>query len=81
MWHMLNIFTIIMHHIIIDRMRQQLEAVWNGDVRPFKPADNGISGEEDDGVNRISWINQTVIMVFPLLNGTFYGVYFYFTLN
>ena len=81
MWHMLNIFAIITHHIIIDRMRKRFESVCNDEVRLVQPDDNENLGKKDDGSNRISGINQTVIMVLPLLNGIFYGIYFYFTLN
>ena len=79
-WHILNIFAIIIYHIILDRMRNYLENVDDDAVQQFQGTDNE-NAIANDGTNKRSRINHVVIMVFPLLNGIFYGLYFYLTLK
>lgn len=81
MWHILNIFAIITYHVVIDRMRKHLEKVDEDTVRQFQAADDENAVERNNATDKINWINQIVTIVFPFLNGTFYGIYFYLTLN
>ena len=79
-WHILNIFAIITYHVILDRMREQF-GKGNDDIVRQLHASNEKNVAEQDATNKINRINQVVIIVFPFLNGIFYGIYFYLTLN
>ena len=78
-WHILIIFAIISYHIILDRMRKHFEKVDNTEyIQQLQPTDNTNSIDSDES-NKINRINLVGIMVFPLLNGIFYGIYFCMT--
>ena len=47
-------------------------------VREFKTSD-GRNVKNDE--HKINKINRNAIIIFPILNGIFYGIYFYLTLN
>ena len=80
LWHIFNIFAIIAYHIVLDRMRKHFRKLDEDSVQHFETAYDG-NGTEKEGTNKISKINHVVIMVFPFLNGIFYGIYFYLTLQ
>ena len=74
-WHLISIFCIIVYHISLGRLQKYFEKLDEDQVRPFKSTDY-IELLKANGVNKISKINNTFIMIFPLLNSIFYAVYF-----
>ena len=80
LWHVISIFTIIVYHIALDRLRKMLES-------QDKKADEVFEYEEDfenaldtPHTRMINKINKCLIILFPTLNGIFYIVYFYLKL-
>ena len=80
-WHILNIFAVITYHIVIDRMRRYFEKLDEDAVSQPRALDDENSVNIRNATTKINWINQIGIIVFPFLNGIFYGIYFYCTLN
>lgn len=79
-WHVGSIFAMITYHIILDRLRIYFEKTTEDDVLPFKTTDY-IALMKKNGGKKIIKINNSFIMLFPILNTLFYVIYFYLTLN
>ena len=78
-WHILIVFAIIVYHIVLDRMRKHFEKVDDEYIQQFQATDD-TNAIDNVGSNKINRINLVGIMVLPLLNGIFYGIYFYLTI-
>ena len=77
-WHVASIFAMITYHIILDRVRKYFEKHNGDEVLPFKTKDY-LGLMKRNGRNKITRINNSIIMIFPILNSLFYAVYFYIT--
>ena len=80
LWHVLAVFVIIVYHIVLDRIRKNLE-------KQTPKKDEVVEFDEDEqtsldafNAKTIKNINSTLINVFPTVNGLFYIVYFYLKL-
>ena len=80
LWHVLTVFVIIVYHIVLDRIRKNLE-------QQTQKKDEVVEFDEDEknsldafNAKTIKNINSTLIIVFPTVNGLFYIVYFYLKL-
>ena len=80
LWHVLAVFVIIVYHIVLDRIRKNLE-------KQTSKKDEIVEFDEDEKTSldafdakTIKNINITLIIVFPTVNGLFYIVYFYLKL-
>ena len=80
LWHVLTVFVIIVYHIALDRTRKHLESL-------AKNKDEVVEFEEDKDnsldtstTQMIRNINKILIVMFPVVNGIFYIVYFYLKL-
>ena len=76
LWHVMSAFTIILSHIVLDRIRKTLE-------NQKKIKDDVVEYDEVDrntlaipNTNTMKNINKTLVVLFPTLNGIFYIVYF-----
>ena len=80
LWHVLSVFIIIVYHIVLDRIRKNLD--------DQKRMEDDVDEHEVDNGNatigsisiKIEQINKGIIILFPSLNGIFYIVYFYLNL-
>ena len=80
LWHILNIFAIIAFHIVLDRVCKNFKKGRYVELTQFETkADQNCF--DQDGSNMIDKINKSGIIVFPFINGIFYSIYFYLTLN
>ena len=73
-WHLISIFFIIVYHIILDRLLQHFREDLDNVVRSFENND-----ETEGSKSKLNKINGMAIILFPALNGIFYGIYFYHT--
>ena len=80
LWHVLSVFVIIVYHIVLDRIRKNLENL-------IKNRDDVVKYEEDikSTLNNtktilIKNINRALILLFPTINVIFYIIYFYLKL-
>ena len=76
LWHVVCVFLIIVCHIVINRIRKRLESQQN-EIKDYF---------EDDTLNifktkKVQNINKALLILFPLLNASFYVVYFSFKLT
>ena len=76
LWHIISSLIIIVYHIVLDRIRENLE-------NQTRMEDDIVEFQEDGGKalairnkKRIRHINSTLAALFPTLNGIFYIVYF-----
>ena len=75
LWHNISILTIIVYHIILNKLQMHLETLVHDDVTPFE-AMNRIK------LTKLEWMlalrrgNNIFIMTFPFLNVLFYAIYF-----
>ena len=79
LWHVTNIFTMIAFHIALDRLRSYLMACNEEDVIRIST----ISPSEPSKVK--AWktvlrINNAFIIMYAILNGLFYVIYFILTI-
>ena len=79
LWHILNTFAIIAYHIVLDRMRKELRQSDVIDTKVFylrrvKDNDDAIEVPRSSKIIRMNYL---AILIFPLLNGIFYAVYFF----
>ena len=76
LWHVLSAFTIILSHIVLDRIRKTLEnqKKIKDDVVEYNEVDRNTLAIPN--TNTIKNINKTLVVLFPTLNGIFYIVYF-----
>ena len=80
LWHVGSIFAMIIYHVILDRARQHFEQTNNKYVLPYKTTDF-MALMKKHSTKKITKINNRFIIVFPILNSLFYGMYLYFTMN
>ena len=76
LWHVVCVFLIIVCHIVINRIRKRLESQQN-EIKDYF---------EEDNLNifktkKVQNINKALLILFPLLNASFYVVYFSFELT
>ena len=81
LWHILSSLMIIIYHIVLDRIRENLE-------NHTRMGDDVVEYQEDGGnalaiknKKRIRNINNVLAVLFPTLNCIFYIVYFNTCLN
>ena len=83
LWHIFNTFAIIAYHIVLDRMRKQFQTADADEIKVFNL--RGVKRDEDvievERSSKIRKINDLAIIIFPLLNGIFYFVYFILNLK
>ena len=65
-WHLVSILSIIAYHISLGRLQKFFEKVDENQIVPFKAIDC-IKLMKQNGVNKVSRINNTFIIVFPIL--------------
>ena len=75
LWHVVCVFLIIVCHIVINRVRKRLESQQNEIKDYVENEDWNISKRK-----KVENINKTLLILFPLLNASFYVVYFSFQL-
>lgn len=77
LWHIVSTLAIIIWHIILDGIRTDIESECEDKVEPLKTFEKSL---KEKGWIRINKINQSVYIIFLILNGLFYAIYFYITL-
>ena len=83
LWHLLLIFCTIVFHVVLGRIQNNMEAPTNSNIitpLPYKHMD-AIKLMEINSMSKTTKINNAAIMIFPILNGIFYAIYFYCTLS
>ena len=82
MWHVISVFLMIAYHIVLDRLRSYFNkhSIDDDQVIPFKELEDDVISLKKDGWKIIHQINDSLIIIFPGVNGIFYGIYFYLTL-
>ena len=83
MWHVISVFLMIAYHIVLDRLRSYFNthSIDDNQVIPFKKLEEDVLSLKKDGWKIIHRINDCLIIVFPGVNGIFYGIYIYLTLD
>ena len=71
-WHVVSIFAMIIYHIILNSTRKYFEKSIT-DSLPFQATRYATS-------RKVTKINNIFIIVFPILNSLFYGIYFCLTM-
>ena len=79
-WHLLSILCITAYHILLGRMQKHFETLRKDQVVPFKSTDC-IKLMRKNAANKITMINNSFILLFPVLNSLFYAIYFSITCN
>ena len=79
-WHIGMIFCITSYHIALQRMRKHLTTIDNTNaVIPYHQVDVAINEKHAKRILNI--INNSAIIIFPIVNSIFYAIYFYITIN
>ena len=83
MWHVVSVFLMIAYHIVLDRLRSHFNThnIDGDQVMPFKKLEDDVVSLKKDGWKIINKINDSLIIIFPAINGIFYGIYFYLTFD
>ena len=82
LWHVVSVFTIIVYHIILSRIRANLEML----LALEKTDQVSVFGKDEEEALRktdlglIKKVNKAMLIVFPTLTATFYFAYFYLKL-
>ena len=77
LWHVISIFSTIVYHIALDRLRKKLENQNKNADEVFEYEEDGENALDTPNTRMINNINKCLIVLFPTLNGIFYIVYFY----
>ena len=80
LWHNLSILSILVYHIILNRMYTYHEDQETKEKFAFKTMSSVIPTKLD-GTEAVRRGNNIIIMIFPIINSLFYSIYFYFTLQ
>ena len=80
LWHVISIFSTIVYHIALDRLRKKLENQNKNADEVFEYEEDGENALDTPNTRMINNINKCLIVLFPTLNGIFYIVYFYLKL-
>ena len=83
LWHLLLIFCTIVFHVCLGRIQNHMEAPTDDNIitpLPYKHMD-AIKLMEQNRMSKTTKINNAAIMIFPILNGIFYAIYFHCTLS
>ena len=78
LWHVLSVFTIIIYHIVLDRIRKNLESENENDDDVFEYQQDDKYALDAPISTKVKRINKVLSVLFPTLNVIFYIVYFYF---
>ena len=76
LWHNISILTIILYHIVLNKLQMYLETLEDNDVAPFEAVGR-------IQLTKLEWMvalgrgNDIMIMAFPFLNALFYAIYFH----
>ena len=79
LWHNISILAMIFCHIILNRLHAYVERLCNDDVIEFEESSD-MTSTRLGRIEILQQLNNVIIMVFPILNVLFYGIYFHFTL-
>ena len=78
LWHNISILTIILYHIVLNKLQVYLENLGDNDVTPFEEMDR-IKLTKAKWMAALNRGNNIIIMTYPFLNVLFYAIYFNFT--
>ena len=81
LWHVLSVFIVIVYHIVLDRIRKNLEDPQKLENEVFEYEDHDENATDAAKTTKIRKINEALIVLFPILNGVFYMLYFYLISN
>ena len=81
LWHVLSVFTIIIYHIVLDRIRKNLEGKNENVDEVFEYQQDNKYALDAQISTKVKRINKALSIFFPTLNGIFYIVYFYLKLT
>ena len=81
LWHVLSVFTIIIYHIVLDRIRKNLEGKNENEDEVFEYQQDDKYALDAQISTKVKRINNALSILFPTLNGIFYIVYFYLKLT
>ena len=81
LWHVLSVLLVIVCHIVLDRMRKNLDEQKDNqdDVVEYDPHNENAT--DSSSTMEIRKVNKALMVLFPTLNVIFYTVYFCLKLN
>ena len=77
LWHVLSVFTIIIYHIVLDRIRKNLEGKIENEDEVYEYQQDDKYALDAPISTKVKRINKVLSVLFPTLNVIFYIVYFY----
>ena len=82
-WHVISVFLMIAYHIVLNRLRSYFntQSIDVDQVIPIKKMDEDLVLLKKDVWKIVHRINDCLMVIFPVVNGIFYGIYFYLTLD
>ena len=80
LWHIMSIFSILIYHIILNRLCTYVENLKTSEIFMFKTI-GCMRLSTFDRMEALRRGNNVVIMIFPAINVLFYSIYFHFTLQ
>jgi hypothetical protein len=76
-YHVISIFSMIAYHIVLNRCRTYFSSRADEDVM----MGDDFATLKRNGKKKITQINNALIIAFPAVNGVFYAIYFFLTLD
>ena len=79
-WHVIITFFMICYHISLGRILKCFEKPNKDEVLPFKTKDY-MERSTVKVIEKTGKIDNSFLILFPVINFIFYGIYFYVTLS